>query len=77
MCDCCSQQESSQSAAGGIRTPRKLEDVRGKERVPEDREDRENERKTGGEIMANNSQNWMNDMNYQIEVKYCVSSKIN
>ena len=45
-------------------------------RIPEG-EDRENERKTGGEIMANNSQNWMNDMNYQIEVKYCVSSKIN
>ena len=45
--------------------------------IPEG-EDRENEGKTvSGEIMANNSQNWMNDMNYQIEVKYCVSSKIN
>ena len=41
-------------------------------------EDREKEGKTvSGEIMANNSRNWMNDMNYQIEVKYCVSSKIN
>ena len=45
--------------------------------IPEG-EDREKEGKTvSGEIMANNSQNWMNDMNNQIEVKYCVSSKIN
>ena len=45
--------------------------------IPEG-EDRENEGKTvSGEIMANNSQNWMNDMNDQIEVKYCVSNKVN